>query len=1644
MRETQAQIKKYQARLPHMREKLAMVAMLFVISAVMLTSATFAWFVLSKNPEIKGISTSVTSNGNLEIALSDLDGMEPENSKVGDSSAAGTAIKDANLTWGNLVNLSDGYGLDSLTLRPATLNTSGLQSGSPLWGATYGRDGRIEKLKSDFAYTIWQEAKDGQAAAFVVPNGNAFGVRAISSVVYTNLSGDTTFKELVDTAEEKNALAGDAYIAITNTPEYMSSITSLMGEYLTYRLNGGSSPDCSPYVEPFYLMMVDFYEAMKLAGDSLVYLANTQQFLKVGSGYVPYTRETLLKATSKQLQDAGVDLESLQQYKSDLTQLEKDLVTMETYYISVRDNNATVTWSQLNGIVNRLVDIDSCTVDGKAVSKIGASDAGSFLGSGTHEAIIHKGFLYNMEKLTGSNMYAKDLTVKVKYYTTVTLKANVYTNLKDSGTSTFYNDLNAIKEANKGSYVGGDAVAQDTYGMALDIWVRTNAEASYLTLSGNVVTKEIEEKATAKVGNETVDLYTYPIRDTDNEGNIIDYNIDVYQKDGKWYDYQTGEEIEVTSTPKQKINIITEILDYQGENRVWEENGLLTEESTTQGSGSCYIYYADTPEDSARSLELLKSMKVAFISANNTLLATATMDTDNYYAVSGKYTVPLVVEQTNYTTMDEFGGTIKAIMPLVQGQATRITAILYLDGGTLTNDEVLTASDIQGTLNLQFGSSVPLDTMGDRVLEEAIVTVSATASDTSFNYDTDKDLSTTVTVNVAGFEPKLVEAQFQRAINGTQGTRMEKFTFSSSGTAGEWSGNYTFGAPGNYILRYVRLDGVEYELQTPINVTVTGFNLTSLTCDKDKIMTANRSASANLSLTFAADDVEKMPKTVQGRFMKEDGTSTTITFERNTTTNIWSGTANFVSSGTYTLEYLVLDGDYTEIPKEYQKVVEASLGMKTRVYISRTGDDPSLTFKFYGGTETLNVSAIIMDDANKEKAELTNVKLYYGKGGSVLQESGMNADLTWNPQTGFYEGQFLLSGAGIYNFSSLIVGSNVITAATNAPTVRAQSPEPPQYMGAVDLIDYQFAPNNDAKMTVQVAYSSSASAMKAVFIKDGITSKTYTVDCAMGTESTIDGKPVNKWIMTLPTDGGTQDGTWTLTELHVAGVYDKAGNEYTEDTPMVLTVSDKPEVKVVSTVIVRFAEDKSQQFGGTAANVTGHFMDAYEVSNLDVYIEDKQGNALPNVENVTLTYSRKPNTESEYGNYTASHLNGTSDGEILTVNLVADSENGAHFVQENAVIFQIAGLYETSFSFKVNGTTYSYGGDSGKSLPANTPAFTVRSMKPTLTVTGTNPAPTETFSINIATDSSRDTTILNGVKNYYSDYMANVYIKSSSSGSYTLPKVTMKLTNAGSAFTKASVVVVNGESSDYNRTYSYTADNTTNTQEIGGTQWMLIATNRFLAGKQTLKTIDMVCGGNTYSVTLSNAVVINQQHNPPYLTFAGVDTNYNAVPANIVSPDGNSMKVTLPTMNNWILEEVNESGGNGEVDAGSNTFTVSTSYTEGSGCNKKTLYNYYTRTVRTTNETTLKETWKVTYGITGWKIGSTTYKPGATVTVTSGQTATAVVGVISREKVSSVEAVYVREYTMDVAGETAQGSASGSVVSQTYADETLTDQYWKD
>ena len=73
MTETQKRIKAYQKALPYMKERVMAVALLFVMSISMMASATFAWVTLSRSPQISGLATTVATNGNLEIALSDKD-----------------------------------------------------------------------------------------------------------------------------------------------------------------------------------------------------------------------------------------------------------------------------------------------------------------------------------------------------------------------------------------------------------------------------------------------------------------------------------------------------------------------------------------------------------------------------------------------------------------------------------------------------------------------------------------------------------------------------------------------------------------------------------------------------------------------------------------------------------------------------------------------------------------------------------------------------------------------------------------------------------------------------------------------------------------------------------------------------------------------------------------------------------------------------------------------------------------------------------------------------------------------------------------------------------------------------------------------------------------------------------------------------------------------------------------------------------------------------------------------------------------------------------------------------------------------------------------------------------------------------------
>ncbi len=1385
--ETRKRIEAYNKLLPEMKERVMAVTILLVMSISMMISASFAWLTISRHPEVAGVSTSVAANGNLEIALATGNvntAKAPEESKVGDSSAAkGQSIEGANITWGNLVNLSDpSYGLDNLTLRPAQLNQSALLT-SPLYGAVYQGDGRVEKLNSSFAYSIW----DGDKEVFIVSDD--IGVRAISSTTVEVVQGAEEVLEIYrrrGEVETANLLAGSAYSEITNNKEWMDSLAVIMGTFMTAKMNAGQGDAklTNPTMEQedvknltaIFGAFVDVYD---LQFDAMTKLVNYQLYLKYGTGdnKTPYTEKTvdnIKAATEATLKTEGLQLSGLNQAKSDYPKLVDGYEKLQE--LSAQGN---VKWedSGLNTIVNSLMNVGTCTLDGTPINNIGVSNATGYLDGKTHNAIITNGVLYNFEKLNGARCDVRGLTVSAKVKRAgITIPASISANIATNAPipAQFSVDLEYTDSMKPTGAL--TEIAQDTYGLAVDLWVRTNAPGSYLTLEGNVLTKSETVRATGKdsSGN-TVELYTLT-RSDEEAANGGTYTLDLYKvvtKDENdeevtiWYNAVSHATVtlEEGETPTAKMDEIITVIGFEGENRVWEDanawedNSQLSLDATTQGSGSCYVYYADSPEDQARSLKLLEAMNVAFVDDTGKLMATAIMDTERFYAENGRVTVPLALKSDSLNIgTDSEGNDIYAITPLVKNEPKRIMAIVYLDGTKLTNQDVLAASDIQGKLNIQFGSSVNLNHAEDEALLNATRSVSATIDNSNFKYDESIEsgtpMKTNVTLAIDGDEPTEVTAFFIRAISSTQGSREKVMTFKPQ-EDGSWKADYTFTAPGNYVLRSVELDGQTYDLETCPTVTVEGFTIKSLDCTQAvnrhiSIMTAASSSTVDLKLQFASDKVEAMPATVQGRFLREgDGTAVNINFTYNSggvNKGFWTGQAAFISSGEYTLEYLVLDGEYAHLEDGLIQTATVYLGMKTAVYT-----DSPISFKFVPSEMTDNQKNLymkvkIMDNTGKVMEGLQDARLYYQMEGSSLLENGFNAPLEWDAGTGYYTGTFYDSKVGVFKFSHVTVGSNTITYAEDSPVFRVISPEPPSYVGFTENT-YVYSANGDIKMNARLRYSSTATV--AALIRNLGDGKEYEVQ---GTKAS-DADNVQEWSFLIPTTAdGKQDGNWQLETIEVWNYYDADGN-YIEaeidengllveggerDEPLVFTV-DGQITKAVNTltVTVNLPENYDAHLGNSAttgsevtiATATASFLTTQTVTVPTVTIVDFEGKPVGTtdengkfnslVSGVKFTYDYGGQSQV-YGGYTSTAVVATDD--VLTINMT--STDGKTFSQSDTASRQYAGVYTPELLYTVNGKTYT---KTAAEMGTTAPTFAVWSKKPTVTITAITP--TGTYSV---------------------------------------------------------------------------------------------------------------------------------------------------------------------------------------------------------------------------------------------------------------------------------------------------------------------------
>ena len=930
--ETRKRIEAYEKVLPHMKERVTAVALLFVMSITMVISTSFAWVTLSKAPEINGLATTISTNGNLEIALSDVDGLAPDPTTPTDGMGD---ITETNLTWGNLINLShESYGLSNLTLRPAVLNTGSLLT-KPLYSVEYHSDGRIADIISDFAYTSYGE-KDGGHAFFVPEDGiTQYGVRAISSVTYDSVTGDAKLVSLNSTVAKKFSEADSAFDTLWNNDDYMHSITSLAGVYLSWRMsddgNGGNvDQDCTSYVGPLYEMMGAYKSCLYKAGETVLAAANLHYFVYCNQNnitYVEFTMDQLHDGTVKsKLTAAGVTVAGLDAYLADHKTFNGTVANNYTdgsyskfcteIYEPWKQNN-TIGWEALSTHINVMADINSATINGTAASKLGSSELVSLVTASSKICELKKGLIWNMDWFFGGKISVTDASVTIKNVpligTTTQKITEVRTDAKEvvkKGTNskyTFFPMVETKSEAERKAAAGGlaatDAVAADTYGMVVDFWLRTNSAKSLLTLAGEVITEEV------------------PVLDA--EGNpLVD---------------------EDTGLP------VTEIVvkGYSGANRIWENDDPdlpILGESTSQGSGSCYIFYPETPEDQAQALEMLSAMRVAFIDDEGNLLAQADMDTSMAFEDMGRVLVPLRLRAKSIVTgVDENGNDIVEnafyILEMAQNEPTRITAIIYMDGASLKNSNVLASGSIKGQLNIQFGTSEDLKSVDDAVKSEySKLTVYSTSETTFTGYDPENKPTVDIELILEGMDANNIKGQFVSYISSTQGVNQPEFSFEHV-DGNKWRATVVFNSSGNFQLRSVRINGVDYPLseENIITVEIPGITVKGLNCvgwenpSHKKVMTADSfyQLSTMLQLNTSAGI---NPKKVQGVFVNESGQNVTVDYILSNS-GWYEAKTTFTTSGTYTMTYIIIDGTYVPLESTMHKTLAVYLGLKTQVFL---------------------------------------------------------------------------------------------------------------------------------------------------------------------------------------------------------------------------------------------------------------------------------------------------------------------------------------------------------------------------------------------------------------------------------------------------------------------------------------------------------------------------------------------------------------------------------------------------------------------------------------------------------------------------------------------------------------------------------------
>ena len=701
--ENQKDKKKKKVLMPFgLRNKLMAAISMLLVSSIMLVSSTYAWFTLSTAPEVKGISTSVGANGNLEMALLTSGTDEESNtfknldkitSAVGDSSAATNNLGKSNLTWGNLVDLSykadntnNFYGLDKIQLMPARLNNEKADGNtdltklvltSPLLTPTYGNDGRVKDITGTTLFSA-KLAEGGQG--FVAGNENTYGVRAVgesgnmsaqekglraSKAAYT--SNQNAAKNLVQASLETNmqnlfnAVLGlatkDNYVLKDNE---VAAITSLLNgiEAGLDKIDLAYGDVLRAYAA-HQLNAADYEAAMKVVAVPAV--EKDEVTGTEAKPAVTVANGTYTEIVSK-LDNVNVPTEA-----KDFTDAVTNLTTMKQNVTTAR---SYVTAKDYTNAVKCLVDTTKVKLNGLSLNKPNPADA-----TGNYDGTVWKWD-------TTNNKVAVD-AVK----------------LAQAGVAT-----NAIidMQDDSGLFVGIADVTGNYSAIRNDV----NIDTDQLTLENATVTMKTSSTKT----NAVTGLMNGITASTDTDG-VVTYITDTYG-------YIIDLAVRTNATASNLL------LASDGVQRVYTD----ASNTATMGAGSTMTFKSvmngTTPIlQDEQVAKLMTAIRVVFFdpeSGNIYGIAQLTGISSADGTTTGKLALmDATVDDNGVMKLTAKEGTdADKLMALQQNTATRISVLVYLDGDTVDNSMVANAEQsVTGSLNLQFKSSADLIPMENSALK---------------------------------------------------------------------------------------------------------------------------------------------------------------------------------------------------------------------------------------------------------------------------------------------------------------------------------------------------------------------------------------------------------------------------------------------------------------------------------------------------------------------------------------------------------------------------------------------------------------------------------------------------------------------------------------------------------------------------------------------------------------------------------------------------------------------------------------------------------------------------------------------------------------------------------------------------------------